>query len=169
MTGIDQLRSISSIGAVGGQTPARAQDAARFAATEIGHRVLLWTATIAPGHDGTGAWSARMGAAPGDFAPDRVTLANRGDVYGLRELAADISGQLGATAVNEGTLLHALEDFAREAAIQLNGLAGLPGDLQASGVAEVIDRMLDGDTPDTIAGVTQLLSDATRCLQTQRL
>lgn len=170
MTGIDQIRPLSAVGAIGTPSTSAARDTAQQVAGEIGHRILSWlsAATPVPG-SGLAAWSERFGAGSGDFAPSPATLASRGDVYGLRDLAAGVSRQFGAGTVEEGALLRALEDFGRETAVQLGGLAGLDGARQITGVADALEQALSAAAPDTIDGVSQYLSDTASRLEAQRL
>lgn len=169
MTGIDHLRSASPIGMFAERAGApTAYDVARIAVAEIGHRVLSWTGLSMPEQKGAAAWAEQMGPASA-FSPDPSLLAGRGDIYGLRDLALDIARQFGATTVEQGTLLGALEDLTREVVIRFAGLAGLPGEGQVTGLADALDQAAAGGVTDSIDGITQLLSEAALDLGAQRL
>jgi hypothetical protein len=122
-------------------------DVAQAALGRIGDRVLDWSAHVFGGTS----------------SADPARLARGGDVYGLRETAGHAAAALGATPAQEGTLLRALEDFARAAALNVNALAGADADVQQAGLAAALSG---GDPVQDIDGVIARIEQATDRLQT---
>jgi hypothetical protein len=101
------------------------------------------------------------------FAPDMGELARRGDVYGLGDLTRDLSARFGASPAQEGALRRALDDFTRQAVIQVAGLSGASGDQQVSGVRAALDSASRADAPAGLDGVIARFEAATADLSTQ--
>lgn len=159
MNGIDRLAASAAVAAPAGvQT---ADSLAREVIGEIGARVVGW-AHKSFGDDNSAAWSQASGA--GSFQPIPARLA-QGDAYGLRSLAGDLADKLGATPAQEGSLLRALEDFTREAALNVNALAGTGHELTALTAALDVDGGSDGGV-GSLDGVVTRLETATRRLET---
>lgn len=166
MTGIDRLSAIPPLG--GSLSPrADARSAAQQAIGEIGHRVLAWVGASVPGGATAGeqAWSRTAGSS--DFRPDATELTRRGDVYGLRALAGDVAGRFGGTPTQEGELRRALEDFTRQAVVQVAGLAGGSGERQVQGLTQALDQAAATPTGEGVDGVVARLTAATQSLSTQ--
>lgn len=170
MNAIDRLSSLP-VAAAGGLsgTPINAADMARQTVGEIGHRVLAWVGASQPGgpgggEAGTAAWSRSVGTS--DFRPDAGELDRRGDVYGLRDLAAGISDRMGGTPTQEGELRRALEDFTRASVIQVAGLAGGDTGRQLQGLHQALETASDPQAGDLggVDGVIGRLESATRDL-----
>jgi len=170
MNAIDRLSS-PPIAAAGGTSgaPLSAADMARQTVGEIGHRVLAWVGASQPagqggGDTGSAVWSRSVGTS--DFRPDAGELDRRGDVYGLRDLAAGISDRMGGTPTQEGELRRALEDFTRASVVQVAGLAGGDAGRQVEGLHQALDAA--GDThlnsAGGVDGVILRLEAATRQL-----
>lgn len=138
MTGIDRLSSAPPVTALAAAAGGDAASIAARAIGEIGHRALAWVGASGGSTAGAAAWGARAGAASG-FTPDDATLARRGDVYGLGDMAREIAGSLGATPTQEGELLRAMEGFTRAAVIQVAGLSGADGARQVAGLGDALD------------------------------
>lgn len=157
MNGIDRLAASAAVVA-----PVAAQGAdslARGLIGEVGARVVGWAAASF-GDDNSAAWSQASGA--GSFQPIPARLA-QGDAYGLRGLAGDLAGKVGATPAQEGALLRALEDFTRAAALNVNALAGTDNQLTALTAALDVTATGGGDGLD---GVVARLETATHRLET---
>ncbi|PAX06970.1 hypothetical protein [Sphingomonas lenta] len=167
MTGIDRISAAPSPLGVSAAPNAGAREAAAGAIGTVGDRVLAWVDASAR-TDGAGrqAWAAATG---GDaaFRPDARELARGGDVYGLGDLAAGIARDLGGTPAQEGALRRSLEDFTREAVVQLAGLAGAPGDRQVAGVRDALEAAGNADAPDGVDGVIARLDAAAAMLARQ--
>lgn len=138
MNGIDRLSSAPPLSALDAGIGGVARSAATQAIGEIGHRALAWVGAIGGESTGSAAWADRAGAASG-FAPDTSVLAQRGDVYGLNDMARGIAGQFGATPTQEGELRRAIQDFTRAAVVQVAGLSGAGGERQVAGLGEALD------------------------------
>lgn len=171
MNAIDRLSPLP-VSAAGGMTgaPLNAADMARQAIGEIGHRVLAWVGASQPGSGGdAGAaeWSRSVGTS--DFRPDAGELERRGDIYGLRDLAAGISGEMGGTPTQEGELRRALEDFTRASVVQVAGLAGGDASRQVQGLQQALGAATDPLSGDRggVDGVVGRLETATRELSAQ--
>lgn len=153
MSMIDRISGAAGVGRPG---PDAASDAARIAhaaAGDLGHRMLAWSGHVAGASPAAvEGWSRLSGAAPNGFRADDAVLARGGDVYGLRDLAAGLSADLGATPAEEGRLLRALEDLASAAALAIHGAAG-SGEAQGAPVAAALDRALTAGGPDGVDGV----------------
>lgn len=162
MTGFERIGgtppvTAATVVALGGD----AGSAARGAMATVGDRVLAWAAqSFGTGGAASAAWNARTGGEPG-FTPDRAELARGGDVYQLRALTADVAREFGATPAEEGALGRAIEDFAREAALRFNGLAGGASGAIVGGIADALDRAVAVDAGGGIDGVTARIETAT--------
>ena len=167
MTSIDRISGLSPLSpsGLGASTDSRA--AASEAMGEIGHRVLAWVDAASRGN-GSGAqvWSQTAGNGSG-FAPDMGELARRGDVYGLGELTSQLSARFGGSPAQEGALRRALDDFTRQAVIQIAGLSGSSGDQQVSGVRAALDSAARADAPAGTDGLIARFEAATADLSTQ--
>lgn len=160
MNGIDRLAPSAGIAAPA--AGASADSVARGLIGEIGARVVGW-AGHSFGDDKGAAWSQASGA--GSFQPVPARLA-QGDAYGLRGLAGDLAGKLGASPAQEGALLRALEDFTRAAALNVNALAGSDNQLTALSAALNGVGGDEGGGGDGLDGVVTRLETATRRLET---
>lgn len=150
MTGIDRIGSAAPAGFAGEQA-LDARGVAAAAMVEIAARIEQWADRIA------GAGRASAGAVP---------LPPGGDIYGLRTLAGDIARASGASAIEEGRLLSALESFASEAAVRLFGLAGSDAAVRAADIAQARDLALGGAMGGAPADdLIARLEDATRRLE----
>lgn len=160
---IDRLSGLSGAAAPITATIPDARSIAASAIGEVGHRVLAWVGASTRGGDaGATAWSQATGSTS-VFRPDSAELARRGDVYGLNALASDIASQLGGTPTQEGELRRALEDFTRQAVVQVAGLAGA-SDLQVTGLTQALESA-GANLPSTgVDGVVDRLETATRLL-----
>lgn len=163
MTGIDRLSSTSPLAALDAGRSATAAGAAAQAIGSIGHRVLGWVGAVGGATSGSAAWAARAGASDG-FVPDKTVLAQRGDVYGLNQLAGDLAAQFGASPTQEGDLRRALEGVARGAMVQAAGLSGASGERQVAGLSAALDSA--GATPagEGVDGVIARLDAAAASL-----
>lgn len=155
MNAIDRLAPSAGVSAL--TTAASADTVARGLIGEVGARVVGW-AGHSFGKDQSNSWSATSGT--GSFLPIASRLTE-GDAYGLRGLAGDLASKLGGTPAQEGALLRALEDFTREAALNVNALAGSGNELTA--LTAALDVSGGGDGLD---GVVTRLETATRRLET---
>jgi hypothetical protein len=167
MTSIDRISGASPLSptSLGGSSDARG--AAIEAMGEIGHRVLAWVDAASRGNgSGAQAWSQTAGQGSG-FAPDMGELARRGDVYGLGELTSELSARFGASPAQEGALRRALDDFTRQAVVQIAGLSGASGDQQVGGVRAALDSASHTDAPAGLDGVIARFEAATDDLSTQ--
>jgi hypothetical protein len=166
MTSIDRISGLSPLSPTGvASTDARG--AAIETLGEIGHRVLAWVdAASRGGGSGAQAWSQTAGNGSG-FAPDMGELARRGDVYGLGDLTRDLSARFGASPAQEGELRRALDDFTRQAVVQIAGLSGASGDQQVSGVRAALDSASSADAPTGLDGVIARFEAATADLSAQ--
>lgn len=166
MTSIDRLSGLSPL------APATAaSNDARGAAIEtmgeIGHRVLAWVDAASRGNgSGAQAWSETAGNGSG-FAPDMGELARRGDVYGLGELTSELSARFGGSPAQEGELRRALDDFTRQAVVQIAGLSGAPGDQQVGGVRAALEGAANANAPAGLDGVIARFEAATADLSAQ--
>jgi hypothetical protein len=173
MTSIDRLSTAPIAtgplaGAASSGAPLNAADMARQTIGEVGNRVFAWVGASRPGGDaGAAEWGRSVGTS--DFRPDAGELERRGDIYGLRDLAAGISGDMGGTPTQEGELRRALEDFTRASVIQVAGLAGGDAGRQVQGLQQALDVAADPRTGDLggLDGVIGRLEAATRELSTQ--
>lgn len=154
MNAIDRLAPAAGVTLA--ETMGSADSLARAVIGEVGARVVGW-AHASFGDDNSAAWSQASGA--GSFQPVPARLA-QGDAYGLRALAGDLAGKLGGTPAQEGALLRALEDFTREAALNVNALAGSGNELSALSAALEVSGGGDG-----LDGVVTRLETATRRLE----
>jgi hypothetical protein len=167
MTSIDRISGLSPLPPAGLTGTADARGAAIEAMGEIGHRVLAWVDAAGRGSgSGAQAWNQMAGNGSG-FAPDMGELARRGDVYGLGDLTRDLSARFGASPAQEGALRRALDDFTRQAVIQVAGLSGASGDQQVSGVRAALDSASRADAPAGLDGVIARFEAATADLSTQ--
>lgn len=168
MTSIDRISGLSPLSPTGGAST-DARGAAIAAMGEIGHRVLAWVdAASRGGSNGGGAqaWSQTAGNGSG-FAPDMGELARRGDVYGLGDLTRDLSARFGASPAQEGALRRALDDFTRQAVVQIAGLSGASGEQQVSGVRAALEGAARADAPAGLDGVIARFEAATADLSAQ--
>ncbi len=166
MTAIDRISPTGLPPTLGAAQP-DARSAASAALGELGHRVLAWVGAVGPSADaGRAAWSGVTGAESG-FRPDSGELARGGDVYDLRGLASGISDQLGGTPTQEGTLRRALEDFTRQAVVQVAGLAGAAGDRQVEGLRQALEVAGSATAGSGVDGVIERLDAATATLARQ--
>ena len=138
MTGIDRLSSAPPVSALAARTGGNAASVAAQAIGEIGHRALAWIGAAGGSSAGSAPWGERAGATS-SFTPDPATLARRGDVYGLNDMAREIAGRFGATPTQEGELHRAMEGFTRAAVVQVAGLSGADGARQVAGLGEALD------------------------------
>lgn len=152
VNGIDRL-SATMPAAPGAELPLDARGLAGFAIGEIGQRLQAWSALASGAPGGSG------------FTPDQAKLARGGDVYDLRQLSDEIGRQLGATPSDQGALLRGIEDFTREAAVQVYGLAG--SDRQAIGLDAAVAAALDQPAGEGADGVVTRLQAATDLLAAQ--
>lgn len=159
MTGIDRLSPLAPASLPGDRAGAGAAGAAEQAIGSIGHRVLGWVGAVGGDAGGSAAWTARTGASEG-FAPDRDVLAQRGDVYGLQQIAGDLSARFGATPTQEGDLLRALESVTRGAMVHAAGLSGAGGDRQVAGLVAALDAAGGASAGEGIDGVVARLEAA---------
>ncbi|ATY31882.1 hypothetical protein [Sphingomonas psychrotolerans] len=167
MTSIDRLSGLSPLSPTGPAGGADARGAAIETMGEIGHRVLAWVDTASRGNGGGAqAWSQTAGNGSG-FAPDLGELARRGDVYGLGELTSDLAARFGGSPAQEGALRRALDDFTRQAVVQIAGLSGAGGDQQVSGVRAALDGASRADAPAGLDGVIARFEAATATLAVQ--
>lgn len=167
MTSIDRLSGLSPLSPTGLSGAADARGAAIETLGEIGHRVLAWVDAAGRGNgSGAQAWNQTAGNGSG-FAPDMGELARRGDVYGLGDLTRDLSARFGASPAQEGALRRALDDFTRQAVIQVAGLSGASGDQQVSGVRAALDSASRADAPAGLDGVIARFEAATADLSAQ--
>jgi hypothetical protein len=159
------LNSIASIAPlVLAPTPLAPLSAATIAQSlisELGSRMLAWVNSMASSSGaGSSSWTERASG----FTPDPAELARGGDIYGLRDLASQVSGQFGGTPTQEGELLRALEDFARAAVVQVGGLAGASGDRQVDGLRDALNLAGAADAGEGMEGVVARLEAGTRSL-----
>lgn len=159
MNGIDRLSPAAAPVALDGVRAGGAAGAAAQAIGTIGHRVLGWVAATGGVAGGSAAWAARAGDGDG-FVPDRGVLAQRGDVYGLTQIAGDLSARFGATPTQEGDLLRALEGVARGAMVQAAGLSGADGERQVAGLSAALDTAVAASSGEGIDGVVARLEAA---------
>lgn len=175
MSGLDRLSTPGSL-ALGAANPLAAaanaagrSDARSLAGTaigEIGHRVLAWVGQSVRSSDtASNAWAASSGVTS-DFRADPRELERRGDVYGLRDLASSITSQAGGTPTQEGELRRALEDFTRQAVVQLAGLSGGDADRQLGGMRDALSGALEAPAGEGVDGVVARLHAATATLST---
>jgi len=166
MTSIDRVSGLSPL-VPAGTAPSDARGAAIETLGEIGHRVLAWVDAASRGNGGGAqAWSQTAGNGSG-FAPDMGELARRGDVYGLGDLTRDLSSRFGGSPAQEGELRRALDDFTRQAVVQIAGLSGAPGDQQVGGVRAALDSAANADGPSGLDGVIVRFEAATADLAAQ--
>lgn len=167
MTSIDRISGLSPLSPAGAGAATDARGAAIETLGEIGHRVLAWVDAAGRGNgSGTLAWNQTAGNGS-SFAPDMGELARRGDVYGLGELTRDLSARFGASPAQEGELRRALDDFTRQAVIQVAGLSGASGEQQVSGVRAALDSAARADAPAGVDGVIARFEAATADLSAQ--
>lgn len=167
MTGIDRISPTVPPGATGAAGLSDARSLAATAIGEVGHRVLAWVGESARSLDtGSRAWTTATGTAS-SFHPDGGELARRGDVYDLRGLAGSITSQAGGTPTQEGELHRALEDFTRQAVVQVAGLSGAAGDRQISGIRQALGTALHTSSGEGVDGVVTRLQAATATLAEQ--
>ena len=162
MTGIDRLTSASPLAALTGAQGNNARSAASDAIGTLGHRVLSWVSAAGGDAGGAAAWADRAGPA-GEFSPDAGVLAQRGDVYGIGEIAGEIAQRFGATPTQEGDLRRSLESFTREAVVQAVGLSG-SGERQIEGLRAALDTAEASPAGDGVEGVIDRLDSATGSL-----
>lgn len=162
MTGIDRLSASSPLAAADARSSS-AQATAAETIGAIGHRVLAWVQASGGSAAGASAWSQRAGGADG-FVADPAVLAQRGDVYGLNQIAGDIARQHNATPTQEGDLRRGLESFTRAAMVQVAGLSGAAGDRQVAGLGAALDAASAAPAGEGIDGVIQRLDAATASL-----
>jgi hypothetical protein len=163
MTAIDRLSSAAPIAALDTARSGGAAGAAAQAIGSIGHRVLGWVSAVGGDASGSAAWTARAGASDG-FVADKGVLAQRGDVYGLNQIAGDLSAQFGATPTQEGDLRRALEGVARGAMVQAAGLSGASAERQVAGLSDALDAAAGAPAGDGIDGVIARLETAAASL-----
>lgn len=167
MSGIDRLSSVGNAAFTTSDRALDARSAAQGAIGEIGHRVLAWVDASSRSAGGGGAGSAAWAEAAGQgsgFRADPGTLARGGDVYGLGDMAREITGELGGTVTQEGSLRRALEDFTRASVVQLAGLSGAPGDRHVAGVRQALESAAADDGRGGVDGVIARIEDATALL-----
>jgi hypothetical protein len=139
MTSIDRLSSTNPLAALNGAQGGNTRDVATGAISEIGHRALAWVGAAGGGAGpGGAAWATRAGQTSA-FRADPAVLAQRGDVYGLGEMTQGIAARYGASPTQEGALRRALEDFTRQAVVQMAGLSGGSGQRQIAGLGEALN------------------------------
>jgi hypothetical protein len=107
MTTFSPISAASPLGAVAQASGSPARTTAAETIGTLGHRVLAWVGASGGSAAGASAWSNRAGAGE-SFRADPAVLAQRGDVYGLNQLAGDIAGRHGATPTQEGDLRRAV-------------------------------------------------------------
>lgn len=163
MTGIDRLSSTALVPALDAARSAGAAGGAAQAIGSIGHRVLGWVGAVGGEASGSAFWSSRAGASDG-FVADKGALAQRGDIYGLNQIAGDLAAQFGATPTQEGNLRRALEGVARGAMVQAAGLSGASGERQIAGLSEALDAAERAPAGDGIEGVIARLEAAAATL-----
>lgn len=163
MTSLDRLSAAAPLGSVAQTGGASAKATAAETIGTLGHRVLAWVGASGGSTAGASAWGGRAGAADG-FRADAGVLAQRGDVYGLNQIAGDIAQRHGATPTQEGDLRRGLEDFTRAAMVQVAGLSGAPGERQVAGLSDALDTALDAPAGEGIGGVIERLEAATATL-----
>ncbi|MDP5279616.1 hypothetical protein Q9Q95_11850 [Sphingomonas sp. DG1-23] len=167
MTSIDRISGLSPLSPTGLGASNDARGAAIETMGEIGHRVLAWVDAASGGNGGGAqAWSQTAGNGSG-FAPDMGELARRGDVYGLGALTSELSSRFGGSPAQEGELRRALDDFTRQAVIQIAGLSGASGDQQVGGVRAALDGASRADAPAGLDGVIARFEAATADLSAQ--
>lgn len=163
MNGIDRLSSAPPLSALDAGSGAVARTAATQAIGEIGHRVLGWVGAAGGESAGSTAWADRAGATSG-FSPDASVLAQRGDIYGLNDMAGEIAGRFGATPTQEGELRRAMEDFTRAAVVQVAGLSGADGTRQVAGLSDALDAAGTSEAGGGVDEVVQRFEAATATL-----
>ncbi|TGX52223.1 hypothetical protein E5A73_15590 [Sphingomonas gei] len=167
MTSIDRISGLPPLSSAGPAGSNDARGAAIETMGEIGHRVLAWVDAASRGNgNGAQAWSRTAGNSS-DFAPDMGELARRGDVYGLGDLTSELSARFGASPAQEGELRRALDDFTRQAVIQIAGLSGASGDRQVGGVRAALDEASQAEAPTGLDGVIARFEAATADLSDQ--
>ncbi|MDV3457230.1 hypothetical protein RZN05_09570 [Sphingomonas sp. HF-S4] len=167
MTSIDRLSGLSPLAPTTTAASTDARGAAIETMGEIGHRVLAWVDAASRGNgSGAQAWSRTAGNGSG-FAPDMGELARRGDVYGLSELTSELSARFGGSPAQEGELRRALDDFTRQAVVQIAGMSGAPGDQQVGGVRAALEGAANTDAPAGLDGVIARFEAATADLSAQ--
>lgn len=157
MTGINPTSGVSPLSIVSGASAPDARALAASTMNEIGGRVLAWVGAVGGGRS-TGA---------SGFTPDLRELTRGGDVYGLGQLASDITDRVGGTPMQQGDLRRALEGFTREAVIQIAGLAGAPGERRMAGVDSAVAAAIDGPGGAGVDGVIGRLDAAASRLGAQ--
>ena len=167
MTGINRISAPLSPLDISSGSAGGAREVAAAAIGTICDRVLAWVDASSRG-DGAGrsAWAAVTGGVS-TFQPDARELARGGDVYGLGDLSAGIARDLGGTPAQEGALRRSLDDFTREAVVQLAGLTGAPGDLQIAGVRDALERATSAGAREGVDGVITRLDAGTAALAQQ--
>lgn len=163
MTPVDRLSPATPLAALDTARPTGASGAAADAIGTIGHRVLAWVGAAGGEAGGSAAWSVRTGTGDG-FVADRGMLAQRGDIYGLNQVADDLSVQFGATPTQEGDLRRALQDVARGAMVQAAGLSGADGERQVAGLSAALDTAVAAPAGEGIEGVIARLEAASTSL-----
>lgn len=166
MNGIDRLTATSPLAALDSGVSRDPRGVAADAIGEIGHRVLAWVGASAGTNAGSAAWADASGR-DSAFRADPVVLAQRGDVYGLTQMAGDIAGRLGATPTQEGSLRRALEDFTRQAVVQVAGLSGASGERQVAGLGDALTVASAGDTGLGVDAIVARIEAATATLARQ--
>ncbi len=167
MNGIDRLSPTNPLSALNAASAADPRAAASGAIADIGHRVLAWTAAAGGGAGpGPAAWAGATGR-EGGFVADVGVLARRGDVHGLGGMASDIAARFGATPTQEGTLRRALEDFTRQAMVQVTGLSGASGDRQVAGLTSALGIADAADAGGGVDGVVARVESAAAHLARQ--
>lgn len=169
MSSIDRVSAPMGVAATGTGPSVEADAITRAAVGTLGHRILAWSSAIAgPDAAARAAWSRQVGADGSSFEADAALLARSGDVYGLRQLAADIASRTGATPAEEGRLLRALERVTRAAALLIHGSAGA-GEGQVALLAEALEQALAGAAggPSGIDGVIARLDSTAAILDRQ--
>jgi hypothetical protein len=159
MTMVDRLSPLAPASPLAGGATTNAASAASAAIGDLGHRVLGWVGAVGGEAAGSAAWTARTGEAQG-AAPDRNLLAQRGDIYGLQQLAGDLSARFGATPTQEGDLLRALEGVTRGAMVHAAGLSGASGERQVAGLSAALDAAATAPAGEGIDGVVARLEAA---------
>lgn len=166
MTGIDRLTSATPAAALSDAATNDSRGAATDAIGEIGHRALAWVGAVGGSNAGSSAWTGAAGRESG-FRADPAMLARRGDVYGLNGLAGDIAARFGATPTQEGALRRALEDFTRQAVVQVAGLSGANGELQVAGLGEALNVASAAESGSGVEDVVSRIEQATAHLASQ--
>lgn len=154
MTAIDRAGGLAAAASIAAE--AATGSLARTMLGEVGGQVLGWSAAL----------FSRDGG--GSAGPDLARLAQGGDIYGVRATVSQAAAALRATPAQEGTLLRALEDFTRAAALNAHAMAG--SEAHGDALAAAIDAVGGAsDVPSDFGDVIARIERATDLLQRANL